>query len=151
MMKNERQERLIQLVSSRDIETQEQLMHALAEEGYSVTQATISRDIKQLRLVKKAGPYGIVRYELSHPTDSPEFSGKLEKIFRECVVQYTAAENIVVIKTLPGLAQAACSAIDKMGLSSVVGSLGGDDTAFIVMQDSSAASIFCEEIHKHLK
>ena len=126
-------------------------MGALAKEGFFVTQATISRDIKQLRLVKKAGPYGIVRYEISSPAESTEFSTKLEKIFRECVVHYSCAQNIVVIKTMPGLASAACSAIDKMGISSVVGSLAGDDTAFIAMRDSSAAAAFCEDIHHQLK
>ena len=150
-MKNDRHEKILSLVAENDIETQEQLMEALAKEGFHVTQATISRDIKHLRLIKKAGPYGIARYEISSPAETTEFSTKLEKIFRECVVHYSCAQNLVVIKTLPGLASAACSAIDKMGISSVVGSLAGDDTAFIAMRDSASAAAFCEDIHHQLK
>lgn len=150
-MKNGRQEKMLELISQQDIETQEQLLRALAEHGYPVTQATISRDIKQLRLVKRAGPYGTLRYEKSEANAAPEFSSTIEKIFRQCVVQYSCAQNLVVIKTLPGLASAACSAIDQMGMPAVLGSIAGDDTAFIAMRDSASASAFCEEIHNHLQ
>ena len=145
-MKNERQAKILAIVDQQDIETQEQLMQALAKEGVNVTQATISRDIKQLRLVKKAGPHGAMRYEVSGASDLPEFNSKLETIFRECVIQCSCAQNIVVVKTLPGLGSAAASAIDKMGLSDVVGSLAGDDTVFLAMQNSAAAALFCDEI-----
>lgn len=150
-MKNVRQEKILELITAQDIETQEQLMLALNEHGYNVTQATISRDIKQLRLVKRAGPYGNMRYEPSENNNVPEFSSTIEQIFRQCVVQYSCAQNLVVIKTLPGLASAACSAIDQMDLASVLGSIAGDDTAFIAMRDSASAAAFCEEIHQHLQ
>lgn len=149
-MKNSRQEKILELISAQDIETQEQLMRELNAHGYTVTQATISRDIKQLRLVKRAGPYGTMRYELSESNSVPEFSSTIEQIFRQCVVQYSCAQNLVVIKTLPGLASAACSAIDQMALPSVLGSIAGDDTAFIAMRDTASATAFCEEIHQHL-
>ena len=74
----------------------------------------------------------------------------IENIFRQCVVQYCCSQNLVIIKTLPGLASAACSAIDQMALSTVLGSIAGDDTAFIAMRDSASASAFCEEIRQHL-
>lgn len=150
-MKNGRQEKILELIAAQDIETQEQLMRALTEHGYPVTQATISRDIKQLRLVKRAGPYGAMRYEISEANSMPEFSSTIENIFRQCVVQYSCAQNLVVIKTLPGLASAACSAIDQMALPSVLGSIAGDDTAFIAMRDSASAAAFCEEIHQHIR
>ena len=150
-MKNNRQEKILELIATQDIETQEQLMKVLNEHGFPVTQATISRDIKQLRLVKRAGPYGSLRYEISETNNLPEFSSTIEKIFRQCVVQYSCAQNLVVIKTLPGLASAACSAIDQMALPSVLGSIAGDDTAFIAMRDSASATAFCEEIHQHLQ
>lgn len=150
-MKNGRQEKILELISAYDIETQEQLMHELNKHGYAVTQATISRDIKQLRLVKRAGPHGVVRYEISEANNVPEFSSTIEQIFRQCVVQYSCAQNLVVIKTLPGLASAACSAIDQMMLPSVLGSIAGDDTAFIAMRDTASATAFCEEIHQHLQ
>lgn len=150
-MKIDRQTKILEIIAQNDIETQGQLMQALAEAGLRVTQATVSRDIKQLRLVKRAGPYGVLRYEVSEPTDRPEFSSKLETIFRESVIHCSCAQNIVVIKTLPGLASAACAAIDKMNVTSIVGSLAGDDTAFIAMRDSVAASLFCDEMQKRLR
>jgi len=149
-MKNRRQEKILELITARDVETQEQLMIALSEAGFSVTQATISRDIKQLRLVKRMGPFGTMRYEPSDSGNVPEFSSTIENIFRQCVVQYCCSQNLVIIKTLPGLASAACSAIDQMALSTVLGSIAGDDTAFIAMRDSASASAFCEEIRQHL-
>lgn len=150
-MKSSRQEKILELISAKDIETQEQLMKELNAHGYLVTQATISRDIKQLRLVKRAGPYGALRYEISDSNKVPEFSSTIEKIFRQSVVQYSCAQNLVVIKTLPGLASAACSAIDQMALPTVLGSIAGDDTAFIAMRDTAAAAAFCEEIHHHFQ
>ena len=150
-MKNNRQEKILELISVMDIETQEQLMHVLRESGYSVTQATISRDIKQLRLVKRMGSAGSMRYETSDTGSVPEFSTTIENIFRQCVVQCSCAQNLVVIKTLPGLASAACSAIDQMALPAVLGSIAGDDTAFIAMRDYASATSFCDEIQLLLK
>lgn len=150
-MKNSRQEKILELISTHDIETQEQLLQALKEHGFPVTQATISRDIKQLRLVKKTGPHGSMRYEISETNSMPEFSSTIEKIFKQSVVQYSCAQNLVVIKTLPGLASAACSAIDQMALPTVLGSIAGDDTAFIAMRDSASAAAFCDEIHHHFQ
>ncbi len=149
-MKSKRHEAILSIISKKDIETQEQLMLALADVGYDVTQATISRDIKQLRLVKRVGPYGSMRYELPDADAVPAFSSTIENIFRQCVVHFSCAQNLVVIKTLPGLASAACSAIDQMGLSVVLGSIAGDDTAFVAMRDPAAAAAFCEEMHQHL-
>lgn len=149
-MKNNRQEKILALIAERDIETQEQLMFALKGLGFDVTQATISRDIKQLRLIKRTGPYGNMRYELPDANTVPEFSSTIENIFRQCVVQFSCAQNLVVIKTLPGLASAACSAVDQMSLSTILGSIAGDDTAFIAMRDSASATAFCEELHNHL-
>ena len=149
-MKNNRQEKILELIAASDIETQEQMMLALSQQGFSVTQATISRDIKQLRLVKRMGPYGKMRYEVSESGAVPEFSSTIENIFRQCVVESCCAQNLVVIKTLPGLASAACSAIDQMALSTVLGSIAGDDTAFIAMRDAASAAAFCEEIHQHI-
>lgn len=150
-MKNSRQEKILELISSVDIETQEQLMHALRKADFSVTQATISRDIKQLRLVKRMGPSGTMRYETSDSGNIPEFSTTIDSIFRQCIVECCCSQNLVVIKTLPGLASAACSAIDQMGLPTVLGSIAGDDTAFVAMRDSAASVAFCDELRLHLK
>ena len=150
-MKNERQEMILKIIEESDIETQEQLMLALRSAGYQTTQATISRDIKQLRLVKRVSPRGKTRYEMPREDAAPQFTERMDTIFRQCMIQCNAAQNIVVIKTLPGLASAACSAIDSMDSASVVGTLAGDDTGFIVMKDNAAATVFCKEIQTHMK
>lgn len=150
-MKNQRQEQILRLIRENDIETQEQLLQALAQAGFRTTQATISRDIKQLRLVKRIGSTGVVRYELPREETSPQFTDRLDAIFRQCMIQCTCAQNIVVIKTLPGLASAACSAIDGMGSTAVIGTLAGDDTGFLVMKDNAAASAFCRDLRLHMK
>lgn len=149
-MKSKRQAKLMEIVAEKDIETQEQLLADLRDAGFSSTQATISRDIKELRIVKELTPMGTYRYALSTKEGKSTFSARLNGIFRECVTSYDFAQNIVVIKTLPGLASAACSAVDAMNMSVVVGTLAGDDTAMIVMRDQDAAMSFCSEIRRLL-
>ena len=145
-MKNQRQAKILEIISTRNVETQEQLLAALQQEGFRGTQATISRDIKELRIVKELTSLGTYRYTTSTNEMSGTFSGRLNTIFRECVVGYDYAQNIIVIRTLPGLASAAGSAIDAMSLSLVVGTLAGDDTVMVVMRDNNAAAAFCGEI-----
>lgn len=148
-MKAQRQAKIMEIITDGNIETQEQLLAALQESGFSCTQATVSRDIKELRIVKELTPMGTYRYAAASDK-SDMFSSRLNTIFRECVTNYDHAQNIVVIKTMPGLADAACSTVDAMNLSVVVGSLAGDDTALIVMRDNAAAAAFCAEIKKLL-
>ncbi len=145
-MKNQRQAKILEIISERDIETQEQLLQELNAQGFQSTQATISRDIKELRIVKELSGFGSYRYCVSSDEATGSFSGKLNAIFRECVVSYDYAQNMVVIRTLPGLASAAASAIDAMAMSVVLGTLAGDDTVFLVMRDNNAAAAFCGEI-----
>ena len=145
-MKNQRQAKTLEIISERDIETQEQLLQELNAQGFQSTQATISRDIKELRIVKELSGFGSYRYCVSSDETTGSFSGKLNAIFRECVVSYDYAQNMVVIRTLPGLASAAASAIDAMAMSVVLGTLAGDDTVFLVMRDNNAATAFCGEI-----
>lgn len=145
-VKSQRQAKILEIISTKNVETQEQLLAALQQEGFRGTQATISRDIKELRIVKELTSLGTYRYTTSSNEMSGTFSGRLNTIFRECVVGYDYAQNIIVIRTLPGLASAAGSAIDAMSLSLVVGTLAGDDTVMVVMRDSNAAAAFCGEI-----
>ena len=140
----------MEIISTTNVETQEQLLQELQEAGFTSTQATISRDIKELRIVKELTSFGTYRYTTAAREVPSTFSGRLNTIFRECVTSYDYAQNMVVIKTMPGLASAACSAIDAMNMSVVVGSLAGDDTAFLVMRDNNAAAAFCAEIKKLL-
>ena len=145
-MKSKRQAKIMEIISTRNIETQEQLLEALQNEGFRGTQATISRDIKELRIVKELTSLGTYRYTTPTKEVSGSFSSRMNTIFKECVIGFDYAQNIVVVRTLPGLASAAGSAIDSMNLSIVVGSLAGDDTVMIVMRDNNAAAAFCGEI-----
>ena len=136
----------MEIVTTRDVETQEQLLQELQDAGFYSTQATISRDIKELRIVKELTSFGTYRYTTSSKEVSGTFSTRLNTIFRECVTGFDYAQNIVVIHTLPGLASAAGSAVDAMNMSFVLGTLAGDDTVMIVMRDTNAAAAFCSEI-----
>ena len=145
-MKSQRQAKIMEIISTTNVETQEQLLQYLQQEGFQVTQATISRDIKELRIVKELTSLGTYRYTTSAKELPSTFSTRLNTIFRECVTKYDYAQNIVVIHTLPGLAGAAASAIDAMNMSVVMGSLAGDDTVIVIMRDNNAAAQFCGEI-----
>lgn len=145
-MKGQRQSKIMEIISTRNVETQEQLLAALQDAGFRATQATISRDIKELRIVKELTSLGTYRYTASANEMSGSFSNRLNTIFRESVVSYDYAQNMIVVRTLPGLASAAASALDAMNLSAVVGTLAGDDTVMIVMRDNNAAAAFCGEI-----
>ena len=136
----------MEIITNKNVETQEQLLAELQKEGFRGTQATISRDIKELRIVKELTSLGTYRYTTSGNEISGTFTSRLNTIFRECVIGFDYAQNIIVVRTLPGLASAAGSAIDAMNLSTVVGSLAGDDTVMIVMRDNNAAAAFCGEI-----
>ena len=123
-----------------------QLLQQLQECGFNTTQATISRDIKELRIVKELTSLGTYRYSVSEKDAPPALTDRLNTIFREGVISADFAENIVVIHTLPGLASAAGSALDAMKSSVVLGTLAGDDTVIIVMRDTNAAAAFSGEI-----
>jgi len=150
-MKNKRQAKILEIIAERDIETQEELLSALQECGFSSTQATISRDIKELRIVKELDARGTYRYSASKSEVTATFTNRLNTIFRECVTGLDYAQNIVVINTLPGLASAACSALDSMKMPQVVGTIAGDDTAFLLMRDTNTAIEFCNEIRQLLQ
>ena len=145
-MKSQRQAKIMEIISNRNVETQEQLLALLQEEGFRGTQATISRDIKELRIVKELTSLGTYRYTTANNEMANSFSARLNTIFRECVTGFDYAQNLIIIRTLPGLASAAGSAIDAMNMSMVVGSLAGDDTVMIVMRDNNSAAAFCGEI-----
>ena len=139
-MKSKRQAKIMEIISTTNVETQEQLLDALREAGFNSTQATISRDIKELT------SFGTYHYTAAAREVPGTFTGRLNTIFRECVTSFDYAQNIIVIHTLPGLANAAASALDTMRRSVVLGSIAGDDTVFIVMRDTNSAAAFCGEI-----
>lgn len=141
----------MEIISTRNVETQEQLLAELQKAGFRGTQATISRDIKELRIVKEQTSFGTYRYAVSAGEVPGSFSTRLNAIFRECVTGFDYAQNLIVIRTMPGLASAAGSAIDGMNLSVVVGTLAGDDTLLVIMRDNNAAAAFCGEIQNLLR
>ncbi|WP_312636441.1 arginine repressor [Oscillibacter sp.] len=147
-MKNERQMLILEIIGQEDIETQEQLLERLQARGVSSTQATISRDIKQMHLIKEPVGHGVYKYSVSGNRTRLNFAEKLRTIFRESITGIENAQNIVVVKTMPGLASAACAALDDMDLGYMLGSLAGDDTAFLVMRDIASAETFCKEIQE---
>ena len=150
-MKKERQKAVLKVIASTDVETQNQLIVELEKVGIESTQATVSRDIKELHLIKELTSRGTYRYAISDRPDTQNNTIRLKAIFKESVISYASAQNIVVIKTLPGLAPAACGAIDSMGIKNIVGSIAGDDTGFLAMNDTAAAEKFCKEIEDMLK
>ncbi len=149
-MKSQRQAKIMEIISNRNVETQEQLLILLQQEGFRATQATISRDIKELRIIKELGSSGIYRYSTASRQSEATSTAKLNSIFRQCVTSCDHAQNIVVIKTMPGMASAACSAIDNMDLDMIIGTLAGDDTAFLLLKDASSASALCSDIRKQI-
>ena len=145
-MKAQRQAKILEIISTTNVDTQEQLQQLLIEAGFHTTQATISRDIKELRVVKELTSLGSYRYTTGNNEMEGTFSARLNTIFKECVIGFDYAQNIIVVRTLPGLASAAASAIDSMNIHAVVGSLAGDDTVMIVMRDTNSAAVFCGEM-----
>lgn len=146
-MKNSRHTRIIEIINDHVIETQDDLIEKLKESGYIVTQATVSRDIKQLGLIKTATKDGGYKYTSSKNENSGN-ENKLKNIMRETAVNAQNAQNIVVVKTFPGMANAAAAALDALAEEAIVGSIAGDDTIFIVVHSNEEASDFTNYIRE---
>lgn len=138
-MRIERQNAILQLINDCQIETQHELTEELKRRGFLVTQATVSRDIKELRLVKKQTDSGKSVYTKNSDSSYADLDSRFNIIFRKCVISIEYAVNNIVIKTLPGMAQAAGAAVDSMDLSEVVGSIAGDDTVMMVVRSEESA------------
>ena len=144
-MTYKRQKKILELIAEYDIETQDDLIERLRESGYDVTQATVSRDIRELKLVKTAMPDRRYRYEVAQ-YEGIEISTKYRNIIKETVIKVDYVGNTVVLRTYTGMAQAAAAAVDGMGWDEIVGTLAGDDTIFILMRDTAAAIGFAEKV-----
>lgn len=143
-MKTIRHKRILELVDNYSIETQEELLNRLREDGFDITQATVSRDIKDLRLVKIIGNNG--KYKYSSDLNSNEsFKYNLLKRFSYSIKSIESSGNMIVIKTLSGMAQAVCAAIDSMESKGILGTIAGDDTIFILASDQDSLSNFIFE------
>lgn len=147
MARSTRQSKILNLISSREIDTQEELVALLAQEGYNVTQATVSRDIKELGLIKAMSEKGKYRYTAAKSLDF-KISIKLINVFREVVISIVVAGNLLVIKTLIGSANAAAMVVDNLNFSEVLGGVAGDDTFLLVTKDNTTANILSEKLQK---
>ena len=138
-MKDERHEKIIELIREYDIDTQEELAARLKEAGFQVTQATVSRDIRALKMTKVTGKDGKSRYAILQ--DLPVVTGeKYVSVMRDAVVSMDTAQNLVVIKTTPGMAMGVATALDGMNWPEVVGSIAGDDTIMCAVRTADQAS-----------
>ncbi len=137
-MKKRRHELILKLIEENTLSTQSDLLQKLKEHGFETTQATISRDIKDLRLVKKVDEKGQSRYAVD-TGDSAELVGKYRSIFEHSVISVDYAGNMVAVKCYVGMAQAACAALDSMSWDSLIGTLAGDDTIFCLCRTEEDA------------
>ena len=146
-MKTKRQNEIIRLIDSCDIETQEELASELRERGYKVTQATISRDIRELRLIKAAAKGGGFKYAKPEKHESA-VSERLTRILTDSLVNVDASGNIIVVKTLSGSANVAAEAIDNLGWPEILGSIAGDNTVFIAVRNETDTAGISERISR---
>ena len=149
-MKKRRQEAILEIIEKYDLSTQDELLQKLRDSGFDATQATVSRDIKELRLVKTMGANGQYKYAVTK-TESDELLSKFKSIFAQSVVSADFAGNIIAIRCYTGMAQAACAAFDSMHWEGLVGTLAGDDTCVVIMRDNASAATFCAEIREQIE
>lgn len=146
-MKKNRHEAIINLIEKEEIGTQEELMQKLNELGFKVTQATVSRDIKSLKLIKTPIRSGQYKYSFVK-SDSQDFSVKYFSILSHSVTNVNYAGNMAVVKCFSGMAQAACAALDSLDIENIVGTLAGDDTIFALCKDENSAAEFKNYLEK---
>lgn len=133
-MRYSRQNKILEIISNNEVETQEKLASLLKESGYDVTQATISRDIKELQLIKVLSSSGRYKYSLGTSLETP-ISERLVKIFKETIRSVSPSLNMIVIKTLSGCANAAAEAVDSLNLPHILGTIAGNNTVLLVVDD----------------
>ncbi|MGN0569086.1 MAG: arginine repressor [Candidatus Fimenecus sp.] len=147
-MKKNRQELILSFIKNNNVSTQEEIISMLAENGYTVTQATISRDIKELKLIKEHYGKNETRYAVSESKDNDD---NFRMIFARSALSVESAMNIVVVKCYAGTANAACIALDNMNMPGIVGTIAGDDTIFTVCKDINATDDVVHSIKSMLK
>ncbi len=146
MTKSKRHLKILEMIKNEDIGTQEDLAKKLEEQGIDVTQATVSRDIKKLGLIKVPSGFGGYKYSLPMERTQNDIRAWIKKMFQDFVISIDFGENLIIIKSLPGTAQGLASSIDNIGLEDIMGTVAGDDTIFIAIKSVSKA----EEIYQYL-
>ena len=145
-MKYNRHKLILELVAQRNIETQEELASLLQEQGMKVTQATVSRDIRELNLTKVTGENGKQKYIVLDAAGIPNAMGRYARLLSEALVSVDTAKNLLILRTNPGLASAVGAAVDTLGLTGLVGSLAGDDNVFCAFKADEDALAAMEEL-----
>lgn len=145
-MRYSRQNKILDIINSNEVETQERLVILLKKSGYKITQATISRDIKELQLVKILSSSGKYKYSVGSSNDQP-VTDRFIKIFRDTILTVTASENIIVLKTLTGCANAACEAIDSLNMQNIIGTIAGDNTILVIVNDKLNVSMLVSKFN----
>ena len=150
-MKKDRHSEILRIIRENEIGTQEELAQKLRESGFEVTQATVSRDIRALKLTKVADESGRIRYALMQPEREPEKANRFERVLRETFISMEQAENILVIKTSAGMAMAAAAALDGLAFDGIAGSIAGDDTIFCAVRSREEAARIMEKLRALLR
>lgn len=146
-MKIARHAKILELIETHDIETQDDLAQKLCEEGFMVTQATVSRDIREMKLTKIATEKGRQKYAVISGNDT-EITERLTRVFKEAVVKMDYAQNMIVIKTLEGMGMAVGVALDNMQNTEILGTIAGDDTVFCVVRSHNQAAVIIEKLYR---
>lgn len=146
-MKARRHTKILELIGEYQIDTQEELLKRLKEAGFDVTQATVSRDIKELRLVKILSADGKYRYA-NNQEPAKDLSGKFYSLFQDSAVDVDNAMNLVVVKCLTGMANAVCAALDSLRWDKVVGTVAGDDTVLVICKTEDTALQITADLKK---
>lgn len=149
-MKRKRKAKILEIINNFEIETQEELQSKLRDAGFEVTQATISRDIRELRLVKEQSESGRYIYSAGKKNYNDNMAGRFISIFSESIISVDYALNTVCVKCFSGTANAACAAIDSMQWSGVVGTIAGDDTIFVLCKTEEFAKNFTLNLEKSI-
>lgn len=149
-MKKSRHTKILELIAGREIGTQEELLALLRGQGFDVTQATVSRDIKELRLVKNLSKSGEYIYSTGRGDESANLSAKFYVLFSDSVVKMDYVFNQIVIKCYSGLANAVCASMDLMNFENVVGTIAGDDTILIIMRSEQSATELFNQLKQRL-
>lgn len=150
-MKNKRHLAILELIRDFTIDTQEELQEMLCDRGFSVTQATISRDIRELNVIKSMGEDGIYKYRVDAMRENAAIADKFSSILRHAIRTVRSAQNLVVIKTYTGMGNAVGAAVDSMNLQNSIGSIAGDDTVLIIADDTDGAEGICELMAKFIQ
>ena len=148
-MKNERQKRILELIEQYEIETQDDLIKYLKESGFNVTQATVSRDIRELKLIKGSSVNGVSKYAARVKKEHviPRFNSALT----ESIIKVDYAGNLIIIKTFPGMASAVATCVDSLNIEDIIGCVAGDDAILVVVKTNDSAADLSDKISQMIK